>query len=428
MEHIQQYLTERLPAYLEMHHDMVAINSFTANPEGVNQLGNLTGQIFSRLAFEPEFVQSVNPGYGRHLFLSRLAPNSSHPGQTNAEGQGVSTGAAGDDHPTLALISHLDTVFPAQEEIQNNFHWRPEGDRIYGPGTVDIKGGTVLMYMLLEALREFYPSIFEGTNWLLALNASEEALSTDFTTELLQRLPESTRACLVFEGGTPAEGVFPLVVARKGRAALHVEVEGRSAHAGNNHAQGANALLQLAHTIQQIEALTDYSQGITFNVGKARGGSVVNRVPHYAEASVEMRAFSPEVFQRGVKRILALDGRTQVTSQDGFPCRVSVQLKERTSPWPENPKTDGLYAVWSESAAELGSRTRREKRGGLSDGNFLWQRFPTLDGLGPSGANAHCSETSADGSKEQEYVEASSFVPKTLLNLCAISRFFSLHD
>ncbi len=204
--------------------------------------------------------------------------------------------------------------------------------------------------------------------------------------------PRRTRACLVFEGGTPGADAISLVVSRKGRATYQVEVAGRSAHAGNNHAQGANAILQIAHTIQQVEALTDYANQITFNVGTVRGGSVVNRVPHTAHASVEMRAFSPQVFQDGIQRMLALDGTTQVSSQDGFPCQVRVHLTEQTAPWPANPGTQRLYAIWSEAAASLGWSTTTEKRGGLSDGNYLWHLFPTLDGLGPCGANAHCSE------------------------------------
>ena len=64
--------------------------------------------------------------------------------------------------------------------------------------------------------------------------------------------------------------------------------------------------------------------------------------------------------------------------------------------------------------------TIEEARGGLSDGNWTWQRFPTLDGLGPTGANPHCSERSPDGSKDQEYVLVPSFVPKALLNTTAI--------
>ncbi len=42
---------------------------------------------------------------------------------------------------------------------------------------------------------------------------------------------------------------------------------------------------------------------------------------------------------------------------------------------------------------------------GLSDGNLIWDVVPTLDGLGPSGDNDHCSERSADGSKLPEYVD-----------------------
>ena len=48
------------------------------------------------------------------------------------------------------------------------------------------------------------------------------------------------------------------------------------------------------------------------------------------------------------------------------------------------------------------------------------QRRVTLDGLGPAGAHFHCSERSADGSKEQEFVRRSSFVPKALLNCNAL--------
>jgi glutamate carboxypeptidase len=40
--------------------------------------------------------------------------------------------------------------------------------------------------------------------------------------------------------------------------------------------------------------------------------------------------------------------------------------------------------------------------------------------LGPTGDNAHCSEQSPDGSKEQEYTLISSFVPKAMLNITAI--------
>lgn len=395
---IESFLTKKLPGYLSILQFMVEINSFTANSAGVNQLGNYSADIFSHLGFDVTPLPSVNPKYGKHVFLRKS-------GKTNH---------------SIALISHLDTVFPPEEEKQNNFTWRIEGDRAYGPGSVDIKGGTLMIYMVLDALRQFYPQVFEEITWLIALDATEEVLSDDFGQNLLNLLNDRTLACLVFEGGTPLAEKYPLVTARKGKANFRVEVEGRSAHAGNRHAQGANAIVQMAYTIQQIAALTDYDQQLTFNIGTVHGGSVVNRVPHRAEAEVEMRTFSTEVFHEGVKAILALDGQVQVTSQDGFPCKVIIRQIEENPPWPRNPETDRLFDVWKGAGKLIGLEIIPEERGGLSDGNHLWRHYPTLDGLGPVGNNAHCSERSADGSKDQEYAVVSSFVPKALMNIAGI--------
>ena len=397
-DQLRQYFINHLPEYFELLRQLVNINSFTTNPSGVNLVGERTAKAFEPLGFQCEAIQPFDAKYGKHIFLT-------HQGRSNQK---------------IALISHLDTVFSLQEEIENEFNWRVEDDRIYGPGTVDIKGGTVMIFMVLEGLKEYFPDVFEQITWLVAADATEEVLSNEFSHFLLERLDNSTLACLVFEGGTPLAGKYALVVARKGKANFQVRVEGRSAHAGNRHGQGANAIVQIAHTVQQIAALTDYDQQLTFNVGTLHGGSVVNRVPHYAEAEVEMRTYSSDVLEQGIANILALNGISQVSSQDGFPCKVEICLVQQNDPWPRNPQTDQLYDLWKSKGADLGLRIIPEERGGLSDGNMLWLAHPTLDGLGPVGNNAHCSERSADGSKEQEYVLKSSFIPKALLNTLAI--------
>jgi glutamate carboxypeptidase len=404
---IQKHLQDHLHEYLEYLRKMVGINSFTTNPKGVNRLGEFTSEMFAPLGFEAEFVQSKDKRLGKHLFLSRP------PVGLKLQNEIVK-------HKYLGMISHLDTVFSPEEEINNNFQWRPIGDQIYGPGTIDIKGGTVMVYMVLDALRNFAAEIFDSTGWLICLNACEEVLSEDFSEFCLERLPLNTLACLVFEGGTQVADAMPLVVSRKGRATYLVQVEGRSAHAGNYHAQGANAILQIAHTVQKIASFTNYDQDITFNVGTINGGTVVNRVPHYAEANIEMRAFSPEIFQEGVDKMLALNGSSQVSSADGYPCKVSVTVNDRSAPWPPNPETQRLFDLWSSIANQLRLTVIPEARGGLSDGNLLWDHFPTLDGLGPVGGNAHCSERDPEGDKDQEYVLVSSFIPKALMNTLAI--------
>jgi glutamate carboxypeptidase len=324
------------------------------------------------------------------------------------------------------MIAHLDTVFPAEEELANNFHWLVEGDRAFGPGTLDIKGGTVMMWLVLKALQSLAPALFESITWKLFWNSSEERLSSDFEQVCRQRFEPSTLAVLVFEGENRRDKSSLMVAARKGRFTWRVTINGRGAHAGGSLEQGANALVQLARTVQQIDALTNFAKHLTFNVGTMRGGTVLNRVPHEAVAEGEFRAFSPQVCQEAKAAFLALSGAGEVRSlADGYACQIETEITSESRPWPRNPGTDRLLGLWMDTAAEQGRSVLAEERGGLSDGNSFWDVAPTLDGLGPWGDNDHCSERSPDGTKLPEFVELSSFVPKALLNVVAISKLLA---
>jgi glutamate carboxypeptidase len=326
------------------------------------------------------------------------------------------------------MVSHLDTVFTSEEQELNNFYWRPEGKRIYGPGTVDIKGGTAVIYMVMSALEALYPEIFRRTNWLILFNAAEETLEHEFGQAARLIIPSNALACLVFEGGRMRDGRFSIVAARKGMATYRITAEGKAAHAGSSHKWGANAIIQLARTVDAVASMTDYEREITFNVGAFEGGTVINRVPHQAAASGEMRAYSPELLDEGVEQLLALGENSTIRSHQGdYACSVTVDVNRRWEPWPPNGETDSLLSFWQKAGEEMGVEVVREKRGGLSDGNFLWDHVPTLDGLGPSGGNAHCSERSPDGKKDQEYLELPSLAPKATLNTMAILRLLETY-
>src|SRR5437867_2371758 len=142
-------LSGRLGDGLEFLRQMVGINSYTLNRDGIQRLARMTAGRFAPLGFNTEFVPSRFSEFGDHLVLTR-------PGKSKR---------------TIAFISHLDTVFPPEEEERNDFHWRPEGDRIYGPGTQDIKGGTMMMWLVLMTLQAQAPAIFEDVTWRLIWNS-----------------------------------------------------------------------------------------------------------------------------------------------------------------------------------------------------------------------------------------------------------------
>ena len=214
---------------------MVEINSFTRNPAGVAALAGMTQKLFAQLGFSARSVPSNDSSLGDHLVLS----------------------CGPDTAPIFGLVSHLDTVFSPEDERENDFCWREVGNRLYGPGTCDIKGGTIVAFMVLDALKTLAPEAFHSIQWKVLLNSSEEIFSQDFPHLMRTELPPShTLACLVFEKAGQVDGMdLSLVVARKGRLVCTLTVHGRGAHAGNEPHHGANAIVQMSRLVEKIHQL-----------------------------------------------------------------------------------------------------------------------------------------------------------------------------
>lgn len=102
-------------------------------------------------------------------------------------------------------------------------------------------------------------------------------------------------------------------------------------------------------------------------------------------------------------------------------------------PWEVNTGTEMLIQAWARAAVELSADANAkgdagvggdatgasvthtifsEHRGGLSDGNHMWRIWPTIDGLGVAGGDAHRSGA--------EYVEWGAFEEKVVLNCLAV--------
>ena len=389
-------LANLLPEAVEWLRRLVEINSFTSRPAGVKDVTHLTAEMFAPLGFQPEWIASENSEYGPHLFLRR---------------QGQS------ETPPVVLVTHSDTVFPPEEEERENFRWKEMEGRIYGPGTVDNKGGTVLIWLMLQAMKEWNAELLESTNWLIAANASEEVTASDFGRLTRERCQKGAGAVLVFEGGPRQGDTFQIVTARKGRAEFVIDSIGKAAHAGSSHGEGINAIVGIAKCLAPISALSNSSQELTVNIAKISGGTVLNRVPHEAQAALEMRAFEPSVLAATESRIKQI--LEEHSHQTGS---LQLRCEGRTQGWPGDGETMRLFDHWAEAARVLGYEAVSIRRGGLSDANYLAGLGPMLDGMGPAGANAHCSEWRPEEGKLPEFVEVDSFVPKAALNLVALTR------
>jgi glutamate carboxypeptidase len=403
MIEIRDWLESRKEDFLLHLHKMVEINSYTFNPHGVNELAEYTCALFGGLGFTEDKIPSKNPDTGSHLILSRLGKTSK----------------------TVVLISHLDTVYPPEEEKRHNFIWREVDDRVYGPGTIDIKGGTLMAHLVLQALQYFKPELFCNYSWMVLFNASEESGMDDLGERMHTIIPiEDVLAALVFEGGFHKEGVFRLPTSRNGVRNGTIIVKGKAGHAGASHHRSANAIVELGALISPVAAVTDYEQGITLNVGFISGGKQTNCVPDEAILRFELRAPTSELLYNASQHLEKIVANTnKLHEHKGSPCQAVLSIeKEVPPPWPKNPGTERLFSYWIDAAKDLGYTVTPEHRGSVSDANNIGRYCPTLDGLGPGGTNAHCAEVDAATNKDQEYLLVSSIVPKALLNFIAVRR------
>jgi glutamate carboxypeptidase len=297
----------------------------------------------------------------------------------------------GGDGPGVLVLAHLDTVHGPGTLARNPI--RTEGDRAYGPGIYDMKGGVYIAMaaaaMLIEAGRE--PPLP-----LHFLVVSDEEVGSPTSRALIEAEGERAKHVLVVE---PAREGGRCVTARKGSARLTMTAHGKAAHSGVRHQDGESAILELARQIVDIEAMTNYSTGLTVNVGLIQGGTGANVVPDHCSAEIDLRMVTPEAGEAAIAHIRHLKPYNPAV-------RLEVTGGLNRPPFQKSNAIAALYEHARAQAAEVGFDLLDTFTGGGSDGNFTAAVTPTLDGLGVNGDGAHTLH---------EHLLISSLVPRMLL-------------
>ncbi len=278
--------------------------------------------------------------------------------------------------PGILFLAHLDTVHPMGSLAEIN-PIRRDGDKVHGPGIYDMKAGGYLGYYAYQHL------VRGGRQSRLPITflfIPEEEIGSPTSRARIEAEAMRNKYVLVAE---PARDGGKIVTGRKGVARFDLEITGQSAHSGSRPQDGRSAVREMAHQILAIEAMTDFTAGVTTNVGFVAGGTTVNVVPHRARAEIDMRVPTQELGEEMCRRMLGLKS-------------VDPDVEVRVTGGMNRPpfvKDAGIAALFEHArglAAEIGFELEDTYTGGGSDGNFTAALgVPTLDGLGADGAGAH---------------------------------------
>ena len=275
--------------------------------------------------------------------------------------------------PGILIAGHLDTVHPVG--TIEKLKWRREGNKCFGPGIFDMKGGN---YLTLEAIRQLARAHLTTPLPITVLLTPDEEVGTPSTRDLVEAEARRNKYVLVPEPGRPNNGV---VTGRYAIARFNLEATGRPSHAGSTLSSGRSAIREMARQILIIDGMS--SDDCTFSVGIVHGGQWVNCVATTCSGEALSMAKRQADLDRAVERMLALSGTSNEVT-------FKVTRGVTRPVWEPDAGTLGLYEKARAVAASMGLELPHVSVGGGSDANFTGAMgIPTLDGLGVRGADAH---------------------------------------
>jgi succinyl-diaminopimelate desuccinylase len=276
------------------------------------------------------------------------------------------------DAPTLLFHGHLDVV-PGRAE---QFAPRVEGDRLYGRGAYDMKGGLAAMMLAMHDLaaqdevRVRLLCVPDEESEDIERRSSDEMVRRGFTGDFaITGEPTNLRV------GVQAKGVL----------SCRIAVHGRAAHSSTPWL-GDNAVLKAIDVFRRIESLpfsresSELFDRPSINLGRIVGGDAVNKVPDECVMDVDIRYLpnqDPDDLLSEMRTIDDMEIRRTFVFPPAYVSR-------------SNPYVLGLSEAVTESTRQTDSVT--VGRDGASDAvSFLKAGIPAVE-FGPAGAGHHGPE------------------------------------
>jgi glutamate carboxypeptidase len=351
--------------------ELVSIESGSRDLEGLGALAQL---VASKLAAAGMAVQ----------LLPTKAPEF-HPQLKGAPlGSMVYARRAGTGAKKVLLIAHMDTVY--QKGMGAKQPFRIDGERAYGLGISDDKGGVALILHTVALLNELNHRDY--AELAVLINADEE-IGSPGSAAFITQLGGEYDAVFSFEGGGFSEDYVRL--ATSSIAIVEMKITGKASHAGSAPDLGRNALYELAHQMLKSRNFGDPAKGLRINWTVATAGGSRNVIPAEATAIADVRSLTNQDLDlmekqltESIKDKLIPDTKIELTFYRSRPAFVA------------NAASRALAAAAVKVYEEIGAKldVRERATGGGTDAAFagLRPKGGVLESFGMRGFGAHSND------------------------------------
>ena len=304
---------------------------------------------------------------------------------------------------SFLLMVHYDTVFLPGTAAKRPF--KVEGERAYGPGVADAKGGVA---MILHSLKLLQDEKFKGFGTLTVLFNPDEETGSSGSKAIIAEL--ARKHDYVFSYEPPDKDA--VTVATNGINGVFLEVKGKSSHAGSAPEAGRNAAMELAHQMLQLKDLGDPAKGTTVNWTMVKAGDKRNIIPASATAEADMRYSDLSESDR----VLA-DAQRLVKKKLIEGTEVTVRLDKGRPPLAKNAGSEQLAKTAQALYAKIDRNIEPIAMRFGTDAGYAYvpgsEKPAVLETMGVVGAGLHADD---------EYIELSSIAPRLYLTVALIQQ------
>lgn len=388
LEPVWSHVQKEKPLLLDTLKQLTAIESGSRELEELDKIAKLLASRLQALGGKVEIIEATEAD------TVRLSDTPDKLGKM------VKATFTGTGSKKILLMAHMDTVYPKGMAAGQPF--KIDGDRVYGLGISDARGGVATILHTLAILKAIN---YRDYGTLTVFINPDEEIGSPGARNHHMRLGAAHDAVMSFEGGGGSED-DRVRLATSGHALAYLNVRGRASHAGSAPERGINSLDELAHQILQLRNMSDPATGVKVNWTLARAGIVYNMIPPGAQATGDVR----------VARIADYDGieqklRERIKNKLLPDSSVELVFERRFPPLEPKPSSRAMSAHAQIIYSELGKKLNvvDDAAGGFTDAAnaSLKTQSPVVEGFGLRGFGAHTTNA--------EYILMSSIEPRLYL-------------
>ena len=367
--YIEVYIDAHKKEALSVLEDIVNIESYTKDSEGVNKVNKRLREWLDKLGFTTKIIE--NDQYGNHLIA-------------NIDGTAK--------NGKVLLMGHMDTAHPTG--TLERFPLTKTEKTWHGPGLSDMKSGNVSMILAAKALYETHKNEISKIEILLTPDEEE---GSPISRNIIPEYARDSKAVFNLEAGRPDGTV---VNKRKGSAHLSLEILGKASHSGAFYEDGISANDELARKMIEIKQLESKEKDLTINFGVIKGGQSNNIVSPFSSATLHLAFWETEDFDEVFEDIKNIVDTPYIEGT-----RAKLSGKIGILPMSETENVKKLLKIYLQTAEELGVHIESKPTKGASDAGFAAEEgVPVICGVGPVGGKWHTLD---------EHMEINTFSERT---------------